>query len=898
MALLPQNLLARANAVGQELTSTINNVSSSIQQSANVITNAANSISATINGVAGAVNNLNAAVSGGLNGDFLGGTGVFNTPAGVIENKLSKYASYNYVFTLGCLANYEINNPDLTYRKRGPSIVILKSGGTGDNQVQHLYDKERGSRTEYFIDDVNISCMMTPNPKTKQTNATSISFTVTEPYSMGMFLQSLQVAALQGGHKNYIEAPYLLQVEFVGWDDNGNFINVPQTKRMFPIKFSNTEFEVTEAGSVYEVTAVPWHEQAFADEVQELKTDIDIEGETLTEMLQTGPNSLAVQLNTREVEQENAGNKALGDQYVILFPTKRSTTDEQLAGGSASTGGATTQSDASSEAEGIRDLTDKQKQDLFETLTGIENGDVPADFDAEVNKILGLVVRRSALGESIRDYAELESNVNAIGKSKIAKSHLDSGKTYFGKPAFVEDEKNPGTFKRGDIVITQDSRKIQFPKGAKVQDIIEELVLLSEYGRQFITEEPDTNGMKSWFRIESDVYNVTDTKNVEQTGRSPRVYVYRVIPYKVQNSRISAPTQVPQGYDNLKNQILKEYNYIYTGKNDDIINFNININSAFFTAIQSDFGQLSSDSVNASREKMTSDDETFTGGAPEGRPINSQAGIAGTATKTKDNSGGIGSGTQINPETQIARSFNDAILNSNVDLVSAEFEIWGDPYYIADSGMGNYNASETSNINITSDGSVDYQQSEVDIYINFRTPLDIRKDGFMDFPGLGTKPVGAFSGIYMVTQVSNKFSGGQFTQELTTIRRRNQETDTGGAKPLPFTAAVVEKPGAVLSPMLSQVVPGNAFSQFNSALASLGGIQGAASGLASDLSGVLNGLDDVTGNLQGAAAQLSNLASGKLPAGFNAAATNLQNAANTGVATISNAANNLRNSIG
>jgi hypothetical protein len=45
----------------------------------------------------------------------------------------------------------------------------------------------------------------------------------------------------------------------------------------------------------------------------------------------------------------------------------------------------------------------------------------------------------------------------------------------------------------------------------------------------------------------------------------------------------------------------------------------------------------------------------------------------------------------------------------------------------------------------------------------------------MDFPGMGTRPVGAFSGLYTVLTCSNRFSEGQFTQELSCIRRRNQD---------------------------------------------------------------------------------------------------------------------------
>jgi len=870
MPFSPQNLIDRAKAVGRDLETyaekTASSISSGLQSSANIDVNGIlSSVEGSASEFVSAINNLSVAFN--ANNSFSSSSLLSGQKykGGTIENPLSRFASYNYVFTFGPLADWEINNPDLTYRKKGPSTIILQTGGTVNKQVQHLYDQQRGIHTEYFIDNVEVSCLMSPNSKTKQTNATSISFEVLEPYSMGMFLQTLQVAALKAGHKNYLEAPYLLTVEFVGWDDNGNPLKIPQTTRMFPIKLSNTTFNVTDQGSQYTVEALAWHEQAFADEVQVLKTDVDLQGGTIAEMLQTGALSLATQLNSRELEQETAKNKSTGDQYVFLFPTIRSSSEEGLTGGAEDNSGATTQTSASNDAGGIRDLTDKQKQDLYQTLTGIENGEIPADFDAEINKILGYVIRRNALGEAIREYSEAPENINKIGLSKIAKSYLDSGKSQFGKPGFVKD-KDTNEYKRGNITISTDLKKLQFAKGTKIQDIIEELVLLSEYGRQFVTETPDENGMKKWFRIETDVYNVTDSANVEKTGTTAKVYVYRVIPYGVQTSRLTAPSQPPPGIQNLMKQALKEYNYIYTGANDDILRFDINIDAAFYNAIQSDFGQLHKDRVLGGSQKMVQGEKQPIMGANEGR--------SDALPKTKQvqsvdtDSGNLGGGTEVHPETQIARSFNEAIVNSDVDLVSADMEILGDPYYIADSGMGNYSASEVANaMNITSDGSMDYQSSEVDIIVNFRTPLDIGKDGFMDFPSLGTRPVAEFSGLYQVVEVHNKFSGGKFTQELKTIRRRDQEQALTASAVTSGSEAVIEKgEEAAIAP-----VPDMSSGSDNGSDASAGSIggTGGASSQGSSLSSVGT---DISGAINTAKGAIDDLTKGKLPAGLSDAA--------------------------
>jgi len=803
-----QNLEARARQLGQS----VEDFGRQIETDINGIRNSPNIFVDGINSaVEGAANQLKGAISdafggllnfgrgstsaggnrvgsGGINGVQPGAKGIGYT-GGPLKNKLAQFASYNYIFTFGPLTNFEINYPDATYRKNGPSIVILKSGGTGNNQVKTLFEKERNITTEYFIDNVQIDTIIAPTPQTKQTNATSLSFEVMEPYSMGMFLQTLQISALQAGHKNYLEAPYLLTVEFVGWDDNGNPISIPQTKRMFPMKLALATFNTSAGGSIYQVDGIPWHEQALSDSVQTIKEDIDIKGETIGQFLQTGAESLATMLNSRQVEQEESGSVSTADQFVILFPTQRSSETEGLLGQIVEDSGATT-------ATEFRQFTDARRQEIFETISGIQGGEIPDDFDAELSSILGLTVRRSAIGESIRDFAEEGSNMNAIGTSSIVKSYLDSGQQYFGRPAFVRDENNEGIFTRGPMQISDEGRRINFKKGTRIQDIIEELVLLSEYGRQFVTEASDENGNKTWFRIETDVYNVTDSANVDQTGKTPKVYVYRVVPYKINTSRINSPTAPTPGISNLKRQALKQYDYIYTGDNDDIINFDIQVDGAFFTAIQSDMGQLGQDQQTAGSSSLTQAPDHPLHRRNVGNNANrSSSGTSSTGQSTRSNTG-LGGTVQNHPETAVARAFNDAIVNSPVDLISADLEIWGDPYYIADSGMGNYSAGEIAEaMNLTTDGTMDYQSGEVDVLINFRTPLDIGADGFMDFPGLGTKPIGAFSGLYQVIYVLNKFNGGKFTQEMKTIRRRNQEDDVTADATSQNNEVVVEGAG-------------------------------------------------------------------------------------------------------
>jgi len=812
MTFQAQNLARRAAAAGRQVEDF---VESAVRDS-NIVNSAGITVNAIRDSIDGAVEEIAGAVADPINEVASRATemqSILGNPGGALlsviagglfggskkGNDLKDFASYTSIFTLGVLTNFEINFPDLTYRRRDPWITILRSGGgLGNSKATTIYESQ--GRLEYFIDNVNIDSLVGLNQATKQTNATNIEFKVTEPYSMGLFLQTIQVAAAKAGHKNYLEAPFVLSVEFKGWDDYGNNISKPGLRRIFPLKLASVDFQVTEGGSEYNVIAIPWHEKAMADQVQSIKADVNLTGTTVSELLQTGGASLAENLNTREQERAEEGQVPKPDEYVVLFPKERSSLDEALLGNPADSAGAT-------EEEGEeRELSEEEKVRIFESITGLENATLPADFDAELSKILGVIVNRSNIGETIREYAENPENMNEIGTAKLVDSFLDGGRKPFGRPAFVEETRltggpppqqtrvGTGIFTRGNITISDNGRTLTFKNGTKFQDIIEEIILLSEYGRKIVDAEPDANGMIPWFKIESDVYNITDHETMDQTGKFPHMYVYRVVPYKAHVSRTSPTSQASPGINMLKRQAIKKYDYIYTGQNDDILDFNIEFNAAFFQSI-TPFGGRDTAGNNQQSEESP--------GPPPGHPeFNMRAGdttggVNGNATTVetpRPESGQTGGGLLSNSKTAIARNFNDALVNSPVDLVSVDLTIWGDPYYITDSGMGNYNAAETPFINITADGTMDYQSSEVDIELNFRTPIDYQVNGsYMTFPGSGSRPVGQFSGLYQVISCLNQFSGGTFTQQLKLIRRRNQPGLDTNAQPVTTGNQIVEE---------------------------------------------------------------------------------------------------------
>ena len=127
-------------------------------------------------------------------------------------------------------------------------------------------------------------------------------------------------------------------------------------------------------------------------------------------------------------------------------------------------------------------------------------------------------------------------------------------------------------------------------------------------------------------------------------------------------------------------------------------------------------------------------------------------------------------------------------------MINLELEIWGDPYWIINSGMGNYTSKPVEGVkDLNKDGSCNWQTSEVHIWVYFRSPLDVNQTtGLYDFKSqnhteslsLSSKagPAIGFSGIYCVNRVTTYFRQGQFRQVLRGYRMNGQEF-TGTATP-------------------------------------------------------------------------------------------------------------------
>jgi len=629
------------------------------------------------------------------------------------QNVLNKYRSYTYNFTLAALSTTQSNSPE-SYRNSELDLVILKSGGKGNVS---WVPPSSPARFDMFIDHVEIETIMSFTPEGGLTQPMTIKFDVIEPYSINGFIEAIHLAAVRAGYPSYSNASFLLKMEFVGYPDD---MDLPEPKiiekssRYFVFAFTGMNVEVTERGTKYSCSAIPFADKAFG-QAGKLKKPVKMSGETVNDILKAL--MLGVTEQQKYSDEKSKETSPFFDTYSISFKT--------FGGG-----------------------------------------------------------------------AWVENPNGVIPKSKLIELGKDNALYKIVDPA---DTKKPNAYQAdaatqptpannpGSIKYNPKETVVQFPEGANIHEIISAVVRDSQYVRNIIKTMPvDAYGMVDYFSVRAEIQNQQqinpDTKKPYQN------FIYVVSPFKVHYTAI--PTYESNKVDEkkLKKVTNREYDYIYTGKNVDVLQFRLNFNSLYFEALPTALGNKETPGTKTAASpgktpeiKYKSSSSTPNNSVPV-VPKNTDPGV----TSVRPPSGYNASQPLNDPYSVLAKSMHEKILNS-VSLLTGELEIIGDPFYLVTGGVGNYNPGVSNGV--TNDGEAAHTYGQVLITINFRNPIDIKPDGMMYFDANRVP----FSGVYMVQSVASTFKDGIFKQLLKIIRIPGQIIDQDLSPSDP-------KDGMVLSP--------------------------------------------------------------------------------------------------
>ena len=295
--------------------------------------------------------------------------------------------------------------------------------------------------------------------------------------------------------------------------------------------------------------------------------------------------------------------------------------------------------------------------------------------------------------------------------------------------------------------------------GTKITDFIQSVMMTTEFMKNQVIsgggqgDKPFT-GIKIIPKLELKEYD-------PKTNWFSRVVTYVVKTYEYYGTDHEKVNK--KQYPN--SAIVKDYEYIFTGNNKDVIKASLDYKVAFFDPRNS----VKRNTVESSGEIADPDDYLESNVNPQqaaslGRPgRNSQAGLP-AATQ--------GSATYDPKSLTLAEQVSQ-LFDNGVDLISLDIEIVGDPDWIQQDNIL-YGPNVPKNQKTLSNGTITFQDSVTCFQFTFKSPTRDYDDttGLML---LDSAETASFSGVYQVLTVSNRFQKGKFTQLLRNVRLRNQQ---------------------------------------------------------------------------------------------------------------------------
>ena len=267
------------------------------------------------------------------------------------DNVLHKFASFNYLWTLSAISETEVRNPD-TIKTNPVHDVIARTGGIGEGGkfadevlnvsefAEHPVHKdayERFSRKQaemkigledsnkilkknhdIYFEKVVINGIHGPNEDKKLMNYTNIEFELSEPLGVTLY-EKLRAAAGNCGYVDHLDAPFLLTLEFIGYDSQGNVVKGSELgrgmKKKWPIKIVDSTVDINQGGSKYTMTAMPWTEFATVNRFNYVRAPITIQGVSLKHQISSFVMGLDHMQDT-EVEKQV---REIKDDYRITY---------------------------------------------------------------------------------------------------------------------------------------------------------------------------------------------------------------------------------------------------------------------------------------------------------------------------------------------------------------------------------------------------------------------------------------------------------------------------------------------------------------------------------------------------------------------------------------------------
>lgn len=690
----------------------------------------------------------------------------------VQNNPLDEYESYTYGIALHVLDRGEYDKMAQNAKQWTPQHTLIASAGrwnqSGDpNSSSYTsgdFKRAKGWEDNFYFDNLKMTQLQSPSVIGRGTNTIDMEFTIIEPYGLTLLDRMIRTTN-DLKEESYMHLCYMLQIDFF---DSAKGLLIDHRK-FIPIQLIGMNIKVSGKGTQYIVNATPFHHRALMNMITTTPQHVDVLSGTLRDVF----------------ADDNASSEATGSE--AANNTYREEQEKNQVQGSAAAPSAGSVAAAAGTAARILAAggSASEKRYQISSYVAMYNG------WWKTMKQLNVTDQRwdpqnikVRFADEIIKFEKLTKPTNTVvGSGPMAKSDAKQG------------------------VVVPESNQFEgfsFKAGSNIIEVINTVMLSSEYIRRQVLI-PDQNQSKAgpiintvnWWKVLPQV-KLNGFDNV--LNRWSYSITYFVVPYLIWNTKHpNLPKQSPR-----RANCVKQYNYLYTGDNRSVIDFQVEFDMLYFTTVAG-FKQYNIDDSDRN-EHGGQDSKSAAGKDSNDRGPNSNT-VAPVTLNLVPQDARAGDNLQKDATAVALGTIQDSIYSgANGEMLTVNMKIIGDPTLVKQDDLfiniGEY--YDASGRSQSSDGiklgashhqpgaapaklnnnSIVTDAGEVLAWVQVLMPPDIDENTGGLRLGEGASSTNSFTGVYKIMEVQNEFSQGKFIQTLVLIRYQEQDADKDYRKAL------------------------------------------------------------------------------------------------------------------
>lgn len=674
-----------------------------------------------------------------------------STAQNTVDNPLHVYDSYTYCLSLHLLGIEEFNNlvdnsnPNKTYV---PQNVLISSAGRWDDL---LFRRNPSFTEDFYFDDFKMMSIINTTQRNRNTNLIECNFTIIEPLGFTFINRLLEAAqSVNRGQGNYLQMPYLLQIDFFGHQD-GNLAPAPirSLTKHIPIRLITLKSKVTTRGTEYQIQAVPFNHQAYSQINVTSPAAFSVTGSTVQGIFGSG------QVDTLYKENLTIQKGLQREQRALQeFLSQRTTEGSEQDYINAQTA--------------LSSVTSKLNTDFSQfNVNGFCNAlntwldDLRVQNTIRVPNFINVVFHEEIASHTLYP--------TGSGPVNVAQAEA-SGTTDRNKKTELQTAggKDKGSLNFNGTTLT-------IPAGTSIDKLIDWAVRNSTYiGNQIsdptllkdVQAGKDTFGQAlKWYKIVPKIkilsYDVTQNKYALDI-------TYYVKPYWLAAKHPYAPKGRQAGY-------VKKYDYIYTGKNKDVIDLQIDFDMMYLVQLtayrasqknnETGPGVGAGPYVNPNLTPLVPTIVNDPNSTDPSNPAPVTTGVVAGSTATLGRTGG-------DPQKAVVAGdlHRSIMLNARGDMINVKLRILGDPHFIKQDDIFYGQDLQPPPGQFTKNESLWMDGGELYVFLNFESPADYDETTGLADPKASRYRYSEFSGVYKIITIESSFAKGKFEQSLNLVK--------------------------------------------------------------------------------------------------------------------------------